>query len=338
VRANVREEVVGMVFAGKVLAVVAAVSAALFAAGCGGSGGGSGEALAEGERIQATTTTTMVTDLVREVGGEEVEVTGLMGPGVDPHLYRASQGDVGALQEADVVFYNGLFLEGRMEDVLEQVGQQKPAVAVTEGIPEERLLESVEYEDQYDPHVWFDVTLWKQAVDPVVEQLSELRPDAAATFERNAEAYKKELDELHAHVEAKMSSIPEERRVLVTAHDAFRYFGRQYGVEVRGLQGISTEAEAGARDVQQLAEYLAENRIPAIFVESSVSAQSIEAVQAAARDRGWDVGIGGQLYSDALGEPGSGADTYVGMVRANVQTIKEALAPERAGAAWGRVA
>jgi len=304
--------------------VLVALLAVLAVSGCGGGGSG-GQALAEGEKVQVTATTTMVADLVREVGGEEVEVTGLMGPGVDPHLYRASQGDVGALLEADAVFYNGLFLEGQLEEVLERAEGQVPTVRVTEAIPEERLLPSEDYEGQADPHVWFDPTLWAMTVDPVVEQLSELRPDAAAYFEERGEAYKRELGELDAYAERRISEIPEERRVLVTAHDAFRYFGKRYGIEVRGLQGISTEAEAGAGDVRELAEYLAENEIPAIFVETSVSPRSIEAVQAAARDRGWQVERGGELYSDSLGEPGTEAGTYTGMFRANVDTIVEAL-------------
>jgi manganese/zinc/iron transport system substrate-binding protein len=293
-------------------------------AGCGGEGSGkSGEALAEGQKIRATTTTTMITDLVRQVGGDEVEVTGLMGPGVDPHLYKASQGDVEALQEADAVFYNGLNLEGQMGDILVRTSQQIPTVQVTEAIPEDELLPFEE--GQNDPHVWFDVTMWRQTVDPVVEQLSELRPDAAETFEQHGESYKQQLDELDSYVEENISSIPEEQRVLVTAHDAFNYFGRRYGMEVQGLQGISTEAEAGAGDVQELADFLAENEIPAIFVESSVPRRNIEAVQAAVQDRGWDVQIGGELYSDAGGDAGTEAETYVGMVRENTDTITEAL-------------
>lgn len=304
-------------FVGSLIGVLVIV----FAVGCGEGGG---EAGASG-KIQVTTTTTMITDLVRRVGGERVEVTGLMGPGVDPHLYKASQGDVEALLEADAVFYNGLFLEGQMGEILEKTGEQKPTVAVTEEIPESELLESVAYEGQADPHVWFDATLWRMTVDPVVEELSELDPEGAEGYERRGEEYKKEIDELDSFVEKEISAIPEGRRVLVTAHDAFRYFGRRYGMEVRGLQGISTEAEAGAGDVRQLADYLAENEIPAIFVESSVPRRSIEAVQAACRDRGWDLEIGGTLYSDAGGDAGTEAETYDGMFRANVNTITEAL-------------
>ncbi len=295
---------------------------AVLSAGCGG---GSGEAGTAEGKIGATTTTTMITDLVRQVGGDRVEVTGLMGPGVDPHLYRASQGDVSALQGADVVFYNGLFLEGQMGDILEKIGQRTPTVQVTEGIPEEDLLESPQYEGQFDPHVWFDARLWRTTVDPVVAQLSELDPDSAEYFEQRGEEHKQQIDELHSFVREEIFSIPEEQRVLVTAHDAFNYFGRQYGMEVRGLQGISTEAEAGSRDVQELADFLAENEIKAIFVESSVPPRNIEAVQAAAQDRGWDLEIGGQLYSDAGGDEGTEAETYIGMFRENIETITEAL-------------
>jgi manganese/zinc/iron transport system substrate-binding protein len=294
----------------------------ILAAACGEAGeAGAGE----GGKIRATTTTTMITDLVRQIGGDQVEVTGLMGPGVDPHLYKASQGDVSALREADVVFYNGLFLEGQMEDILEKTGEQKPTVQVTEHIPEEELLDSPQYEGQFDPHVWFDATLWRTTVDPVVEQLSELDPEGASEFEQRGEEYKRQIDELDSFVEEEISSIPEEQRVLVTAHDAFNYFGRRYGMEVRGLQGISTEAEAGSRDVQELADFLAENEIKAIFIESSVPPQTIEAVQDAARNRGWELEIGGELYSDAGGDEGTVAETYTGMFRENVETITEAL-------------
>jgi manganese/zinc/iron transport system substrate-binding protein len=267
----------------------------------------------------------MVADLVRQVGGERVEVTGLMGPGVDPHLYKASQGDIEALLGADVVFYNGLFLEGQMAEILEKADEQVPTVAVTRDVPEGELLESVSYEGQADPHVWFDASLWRTTVGPVVEELSRLDPEGAEGYERRGAAYEKEISRLDAFVEEEISAIPEDHRVLVTAHDAFRYFGRRYGMEVRGLQGISTEAEAGAGDVRELADYLAEDEIPAIFVESSVPRRNVEAVQAACRDRGWNLQIGGTLYSDAGGDAGTDAETYEGMFRANVRTITEAL-------------
>ena len=293
-------------------------------AGCGG--GDSGEAGAVEGKILATTTTTQITDMVERIGGGEVEVTALMGPGVDPHLYEASQGDIQALQEADVVFYNGLFLEGRLGDLLVQVGQQSPTVRVTQDVPEGDLLASEDYEGQSDPHVWFAPDLWVTGVDPVVEQLSELKPSAAEDFERRGEAYRREAMEAHEYVRDRMESVPEERRVLVTSHDAFRYFGETYGFEVRGLQGLSTESEAGTGDVRQVADYLVEREIPALFVESSIPRRNVEAVQAAAGDRGWDVEIPERaLYADAMGDPGTEEGTYPGMLRANADTIAGAL-------------
>jgi manganese/zinc/iron transport system substrate-binding protein len=304
------------------LLLVAAL-AALVAVGCGG--GESGEARAVEGTIQATTTTTQITDMVESIGGDEVEVTALMGPGVDPHLYEPSQGDIEALQGADAVFYNGLFLEGQLADLLVQVGQESPTVRVTEAIPEDELRPSENYEGQNDPHVWFAPELWETAVDPVVEQLSELKPDSAETFEQNGEEYKQEVREAHEYVQERIEEIPEDNRVLVTAHDAFGYFGETYGVEVQALQGISTESEAGAGDVRELANELVEDEIPALFTESSIPRRNIEAVQAAAQDQGWDLEIGGELYADAMGDPDTEEGTYPGMMRANADTMAEAL-------------
>ncbi|MDW8148209.1 MAG: zinc ABC transporter substrate-binding protein [Roseiflexaceae bacterium] len=220
--------------------------------------------------IRVVTTTGIVGDLVRNIGGEQVSVVSLMGPGIDPHLYKASAGDVIRLQEADIIFYNGLHLEAAMGEVLERMQGQIRTVAVTAGIPREALLPSDEYENQYDPHVWFDVTLWKQAATYVRDALIDLDPSSAPVYRANADAYLRQLDEVHAYVLEQSATIPAEQRVLITAHDAFRYFGRAYGFEVRGLQGISTATEAGAADVQNLAEFIVARRIPAIFVETSV--------------------------------------------------------------------
>lgn len=310
----------------KVLIVSAA--AAMVAVGCGG-----GEAAENGGEggtvdgtIQATATTTMITDLVERVGGDDVEVTALMGPGVDPHDYQASQGDISALQDADAVFYNGLFLEGQMQDLFIDVAEQNPTVRVTSEVPEDELLESEEYEGQFDPHIWFDVQMWQTTIDPVVEQLSELKPDAADGFEERGEEYREELEELHAEVEERIGEIPEEDRFLVTAHDAFRYFGEAYGMEVVGVEGIGTEGEAGAGDIQEVVGFVVDNDVPAIFVEGSVPPQNIEAVQAAAQDQGAEVEVADEeLYSDAGGDEGSGADTYPGMVRANIDTMVGSL-------------
>lgn len=305
-----------------VVIALLAVSALVMAA-CGGAAeasDGGGE-----ETLQIVTTTGQIGDIARHVGGEFVEVTALMGPGVDPHLYVASEGDVDRLVKADVILYNGLFLEAQMADVLRQIGERKPAIPVAERIEAARLLPWANYADEYDPHVWFDVTLWMKAVEAVRDALADADAGHAATYKANADAYLKELVELDAYVKQQAATVPPEQRVLVTAHDAFHYFGRAYGFDVKGLQGISTASEAGTADVRELADFIAEHKIPAIFVETSVPVRNVEALQAAVRDRGGDVVIGGQLYSDALGSPDSDAGTYVGMVRHNIDTIVKAL-------------
>lgn len=278
--------------------------------------------------LNVVTTIGMVADITRVIGGEHITVNGLMGPGTDPHLYVASAGDVDKLQEADVIFYNGLFLEAQMEDILEQLGESKTVVPVAGTVDASRLLASPDYVDEFDPHIWFDVTLWQEAVRVVRDTLAEADPDNASSYEANAEAYLVELDELHTYVVEQASRVPEQQRVLVTAHDAFSYFGAAYGFEVLGLQGISTESEASTSDVQDLAEYIATNQIPAIFVESSVPVRNIEAVQAAVVERGFAVEIGGSLFSDAMGDDGTPEGTYVGMVRHNIDTIVSALLGE----------
>ncbi len=275
--------------------------------------------------IRVVTTIGMITDIVQNVGGQRVQVTGLMGPGVDPHLYKASEGDVTRLAEADVVFYNGLHLEARMGKVFERMQGRVRTVAVTDGIDRALLLAPPEFEGAYDPHVWFDVTLWMQAVERVRDALIAMDPASAAFYRTNAQSYLEELAELHAYVKAQAERVPPGQRVLITAHDAFNYFGRAYGFEVRGLQGISTATEAGTADVQALADFIAARKIRAIFVESSVPPRTIEAVQAAVRARGFEVRIGGQLFSDAMGNPGTPEGTYIGMVRHNIDTIVSAL-------------
>lgn len=279
-------------------------------------------------RLSVVTTVGMIADVAKTVGGEHVHVVGLMGPGVDPHLYKASEGDVRRLYRADVVFYGGLHLEARMGEVLEEMGGRTRVVAVTDSIPRARLLGSPDYVGAHDPHVWFDVSLWAMTVNVIARTLSEADPAHAAEFRANAERYQRELAELDAYVRAQAQRIPAERRVIITAHDAFSYFGRAYGFEVRGLQGISTAAEAGTGDVQALADFITQRRIPAIFVETSIAPRTIEAVQEAVRSRGFDVRIGGALYSDALGNPGTPAGTYPGMVRSNIDTLVRALLRE----------
>jgi manganese/zinc/iron transport system substrate-binding protein len=287
--------------------------------------GGSQSPLSE-RTINVVTTTGMIADIVKNVGGERVEVTALMGPGVDPHLYKASEGDVTELQGADLIFYNGLHLEAQMGDVLERLNEFGiKTVAVTDKIERSLLQAPPQFQGNYDPHVWFDVTLWMKAVEQVRETLVELDPASRSRYEANAEAYLAELAELHRYVLDQASLVPPAQRVLITAHDAFNYFGRAYGFEVRGLQGISTEAQAGTADVQALAKFIAERQIPAIFVESSVPQRNIEAVQAAVQARGFEVKIGGSLFSDAMGSEGTPEGTYLGMIRHNIDTIVTAL-------------
>lgn len=302
--------------------VLAAVVAAVALAGCG-AGAPNPSA---GGKLRVTTTTGMVADIVKNVGGDRVEVTALMGAGVDPHLYKPSAGDVDRLNRADVIFYNGLELEGRMTDTFVKLSRAgKPTFAVTEEVDPKRLREPPEFEGKYDPHIWFDVSLWREAVVKVNKELARLVPDAQGAFQKNTDAYLAKLDELHAYVTAQTASIPKESRVLVTAHDAFGYFGERYGLEVKAVHGTSTATEAGARDVQDLAKLIADRRIKAVFVESSVPKETVEAVQKAVKARGWDVAIGGQLYSDAMGNDGTVEGTYIGMVRSNVDAIVKAL-------------
>jgi manganese/zinc/iron transport system substrate-binding protein len=300
------------------------IASALLSA-CSASTGGSNLPIAE-RTINVVTTTGMIADIIKNVGGDRVQVTALMGPGVDPHLYKASEGDVLRLQEADIIFYNGLHLEAQMGDVLERLNEFGiKTVAVTDKVDRAQLESPPEFQGNYDPHVWFDVTLWMKAVEQVGDALAELDPDSGSAYEANTEAYLAELAELHQYVLDQANTIPAEQRILITAHDAFNYFGRAYGFEVRGLQGISTEAQAGTADVQALADFIVEKRIPAIFVESSVPQRNVEAVQAAVQAQGFAVRIGGSLFSDAMGSEGTPEGTYIGMVRANVDTIVSAL-------------
>jgi len=279
------------------------------------------------------TTCGMVTDIVREVAGDKARVTGLMGEGVDPHLYKPMRDDVAKLLQADVVFYSGLMLEGRMTDTFLKIARKgTPVFPVTELLDEKYLLEPEEFAGHTDPHVWMDVAGWMEAVKVVARSLSEVDAANAAYYEQNARRYSAELSKLHDYAKQSIASVPQAHRVLVTAHDAFNYFGRAYGIEVRGIQGISTESEAGVSDINKLVDFLVERKVPAIFVESSVSDKNIKALVEGCQSRGHRVIIGGTLYSDAMGPAGTYAGTYIGMIDHNVTTITRALggqAPER---------
>lgn len=309
----------------KTMRQVGAVLAALLLPACAPS-----DAQRDDGLVNVVATTGMVADVAREVGGERVRVTPLMGPGVDPHLYKASEGDVRRLNGAEVIFYTGLHLEAAMGEVLEEMGRRTPVVAIAEAAPRERLRRPPEFEGQYDPHIWFDVALWSATVDTVAATLARVEPAHAAEFRTRAADFRRRLGELDAYVRGRAAEVPAGQRVLITAHDAFGYFGQAYGFEVRGLQGISTASEAGTADVQGLADFIARRRIPAIFVESSIPRRTVEAVQEATRSRGWEVRIGGELFSDAMGNPGTPEGTYIGMVRHNIDTVVGAL---RGGAA-----
>ena len=281
----------------------------------------------QGRPIRIVTTIGMIADLAKNIGGEMVEVTSLMGTGVDPHLYKASAGDVTLISEADLILYNGLHLEAGMSGVLERLSDQKPnqVLAVTKNIDRSKLTAPPEFAGAYDPHVWFDVTLWTDVAETIHNALVLLMPSAEAHFQSLAKKYILQLEALHIYVQEKAAQIEPSKRVLVTAHDAFGYFGQAYEFEVHGLQGISTATEAGTADVRKLAQFIADRKIPTIFVESSVPRQSIEAVQAAVQARGFEVQIGGELFSDAMGNPNTKEGTYIGMVQHNIDTISDGL-------------
>lgn len=278
---------------------------------------------------QATATVGMIADIVRHVAGDKAKVEGIIGEGVDPHVYKPTRADVVSLSEAEIVFYNGLMLEGKMGDVLIRVARKgKPVYAVTEVILESGDYVITDEEEHYDPHVWMDVQGWSKAVDVVTTALSDYDKANAGYYKANAETYKKELVKLDAYAKKVIASIPEKQRVLVTAHDAFSYMERAYGLKVRGIQGISTESEAGVKRIEELVSYLSENGVPAVFVESSVSDKNVRALVEGAKAKGHGVRIGGELFSDAMGGAGSYEGTYIGMMDHNVTVIARALGGE----------
>ncbi|UII57119.1 zinc ABC transporter substrate-binding protein [Cytobacillus spongiae] len=278
-----------------------------------------------GEKLVVTTTIGQIADAVKNIGGDKVEVESLMGPGTDPHLYKATQGDIAKLQRADIIFYNGIHLEGKMLEVFEKMNTEKPTYAIAESIKESKLLSDAADSSVTDPHVWFNIDLWLVALEEVKKGLIEADPDNKEHYEANAEEYFNKLKELKEFAVEEMSKIPDEQRVLVTAHDAFGYFGNAYNMEVMGLQGLSTDAEYGLGDVQKLVDTLVSKNIKAVFIESSISERSINAVIEGAKKKGHNVEIGGELFSDAMGEEGTEEGTYIGMYKHNVKTIVDAL-------------
>jgi manganese/zinc/iron transport system substrate-binding protein len=278
------------------------------------------------KKLQVVTTTTMITDLVKNIGGDKIDIQGLMGAGVDPHLYKASEGDVSKFFNADVIVYNGLHLEGKLEDVFEKMRQQnKQTIAASDALDTATLIGSEYFASNYDPHIWFSITNWEIITQYITDKLCELDAENSATYKLNGVNYLKTLASLKTAITAQVNSLPIEKRILVTAHDAFNYFGKEFQFNVVGLQGLSTATEAGVQDVRRLASFIEEKNVKAIFVESSVPKRTVEALQEAVRAKGKEVVIGGTLYSDALGSKGTAEATYVGMYKHNVKIIVSSL-------------
>lgn len=281
------------------------------------------------ERPQVVTTIAMISDVARNVAGDCADVTPLMGPGVDPHLYEARASDIERLRNADAIMYAGFSLEGQMADVLEKLGSRKPSLAVGPASFEESDL--ISHEDYaIDPHLWMDVGRWSKIVPAVTDQLVDVAPDCEASMRERASEYGEELAALDRWIEESIASIPEEQRILVTAHDAFGYYGLSYGIDVKGIQGISTDSEAAIADIREMVDTVVERDVPAIFVESTINPRTINSVIDGAREKGHEVRVGGELFSDAMGEDGTAEGTYIGMLRANTVAIVEGLGGETA--------
>jgi len=280
---------------------------------------------AAGERLTVVASTGMIADAAQEVGGDLVDVQALMGPGVDPHAYRQTRTDITALAGADLVLWNGLYLEAQMEEFLLELGQDKPVIAVAEAVPENLLIGHEDYEGRFDPHLWMNPNLWSRVVVNIRDDMIEAHPEGAETFSANADAYLIKVNELARYTTEVLSTVPVESRVLLSAHDAFNYFGNAYGFEVTGIQGISTESEAGLQRIAELVDLLVDRDIRAVFVETSVSDRNIRALIEGAAAEGHEVIIGGELFSDAMGEPGTYQGTYIGMIDHNATTIATAL-------------
>jgi len=316
----------------RTLALASTILGGLFLSSCGKSSSTPDQGSTRAN-VTAVTTVAMIGDVVGQIGGEKVKVENLIGEGVDPHLYKPTANDVKKLQAADIVFYNGLLLEGKMTDIFVKIARSgKPVHAVTDTILNQGGYVMSTGEDHYDPHVWMDVAGWAKAAGDISESLAKFDPGNAAAYQERAASYTAELKKLDDYARKSLASIPEKQRVLVTAHDAFNYMARAYGLEVRGIQGISTESEAGLKDINGLVNFIVERKIPAVFVESSVPRKSVEALVEGARAKGHEVKIGGELYSDAMGPAGTYEGTYIGMIDHNVTLITRALggeAPEK---------
>jgi len=277
-------------------------------------------------KLNVVTTTTMITDMITAIGGDKVEVRGLMGSGVDPHLYKASEGDVSKLTQADVIFYNGLHLEGKLEDIFEKMQHSnKETIALSEVLSKDKLITSENFASNYDPHIWFQIDYWIECTKYATKEFIRIDAENKISYQKNAKVYIESLEALKKENSKLVETLPIEKRVLITAHDAFNYFGKAYNFQVVGLQGLSTATEAGVQDVQNLSNFIIEKNVRAIFVESSVPKRTIEALQASVKAKEHEVKIGGELFSDALGSTGTPEGTYVGMYKHNISTIINSL-------------
>jgi manganese/zinc/iron transport system substrate-binding protein len=273
--------------------------------------------------VSIVCTTGMIADVVKILIKDHAQIICLMGPGVDPHMYRPRSGDVEHFQNADFIFFNGLHLEGKMTELFKEMSQHnKIVVGVGEKIDQKNILKG---EGQVDPHIWHDVAIWKEVVVVIRDVLCNHLELYADTIKENATLYIKELDQLHTFIINQIQQIPLHKRLLMTAHDAFRYFGRAYGITVIGLQGVSTHAQIGLYDMQQAADYIVKHKIKTIFVESCIPHKMMEILQESLHVRGWSVAIGKELFADALGNVESGCDTYIHMMRYNVKALVEGL-------------
>ncbi len=275
--------------------------------------------------LNIVTTTGIIEDVVENIVGDSAEVSTLMGPGTDPHLYKPTPGDIELLDEADVIISNGLHLEGKMADMLEKYGLEKPVIKVSDGIEKAELIKSADFDDSFDPHIWFDTQIWMNGMEYVAKELARIEGDTSGYFVNNFEAYKEQVEELDQSIRSSLASISDSSRVLITSHDAFSYFGRRYGIEVKGIQGVSTLSEVGLKDISNMVDFVIDRKIKSIFVETSTSDKTAQSIVDGAKDKGYELSLDGPLYSDALGEPDSDGGNYIGMIKANVQVIVDGL-------------
>ncbi len=302
--------------------IIEVVIVFLIVAGCNSKKQESGD-----EKPYIVTTTGMIADAIKNIAGDKATVVSLMGPGVDPHLYKASQGDLTELRKADIVFYNGLHLEGKMQEIFNQLAADKPVFAITAELEETKLrnVAMVSGINTHDPHVWFDVLLWSDCVKLIGKKLAETDISNADFYKSNTDIYLEKLKVLDSEIRNKIASIPVSNRILITSHDAFGYYGRAYAIDVRGLQGISTAAEFGLKDITDMVNMIIAYKVKAVFVESSVSEKSINAVMEGCKQKGHIVKPGGTLFSDAMGAANTPEGNYIGMVTHNTNIIYEAL-------------